>query len=153
MIGDSSIAAYQAKMSWLTADTGDGPGQERPIDQVSIWQAERHVACAQGLVHAERVANSLYRFQGDAGRLRISPHSEGQGVDDHVLGRNSYLRCPPDDLASNGDPLVSVLRNALIVHRQSDHRGSMLLCQRQHSLQALLLTIDRVDDGLALIDL
>ena len=130
----------------------DRHGQERGVQAVPVGQAEADVGRAAGGVDLQLLAQTADQMKGGAARGAERADRHDQRVDDDVLAADAVVGRVLDDLPGDLEAHVRVFRDAGLVVRDRDHRGAVLLDQRQHDLEPLLLAGHRVDQGLALVD-
>ena len=64
----------------------------------------------------------------------VSTHGQHQRVDDHILGRDAQLGSPFQDFSRDLQAHLRIGGDAIIIHRQTDHRCTVFLDDRQQRL-------------------
>ena len=129
-----------------------GHSEEILVHQGPGGQAEGDVGHPQ---HGFQPQLLLHPAQGSQrlGRpLLLGGDGEGQAVDVHILPPDAQGQRPLQDTAGHLHPGLRALGDAALVQGQAHHRRTVLFHQGQDGRQALLLPVDRVDNGLAAVD-
>src|SRR5208283_820050 len=130
----------------------DGDRQERGGDRVPVRHAEAHVRGPQRHVHPELALDQGNRLERPGRVQGVRADRHGQRVDDDVLDSDLVLLGGDvDELADQLEPPGRLLGDLLLVVRQADHGGPVLLDQGQDRVQPLVLGGYRVDQRLALV--
>ena len=130
----------------------DRHGEEGGVEGVPVGQAEADVGGAAGGVDLELLAQPPDQAERRAAGLAERADRHDQRIDHDVGARDAVVGGALDDLLRDLEAHVRVLGDAGLVVRDRDHRGAVLLDQRQHRLEPLVLAGHRVDQRLALVD-
>ena len=84
--------------------------------------------------------------------LLLGAGGQGQAVDVDILVRDTDGIGSLDDTLCDGKAPLGCGGNTVLVQRQADDGGTVLFAQRQNFIQCALLTVDRVDDRLAVVN-
>ena len=127
-------------------------GEEDPVEHLAAGQSEGDVGDPQGGVAAQFPPDALQGLQGDLPRLRGGGDGHGQGVEDQVLPGNAVFGGLLHDAPGDGHPSLGVPGNPLLVQGQGHHHAAILAHQGEDRLHDLLLAVDGVDHGLAVVE-
>ena len=133
-----------------------GPRQENAVQRGAgrRAEAERHVAHAEARVDARQVLlDEADALDGGGARVTVLVLSRGKGegerIEDEALGGQPVLiHHDVVDLPGNGELGLGGLGHAVLIDRQRDHGGTVLLHDGHHALDALatVLHVDGVHD-------
>ena len=97
------------------------------------------------------VPNQGQGLQGHFRGVRRGADRHGQGVGDDVLPADAVLRRPGEDPLRDGQAALRRLRDTALVQGQGHHHAAVLPGQGKYRRHALLLAVDRVQHGLAVV--
>jgi hypothetical protein len=127
---------------------------EGAIQERTVRQTEADVAEAAGGADGQAILDQLEGLHGDLRSRGIGRDRQDERVDPHVFGRQADAGAQVVQLLGHGEPVLGGRRDALFAEAERDDRALVLLDERQGSVDARLLTADRVDerDLAALVD-
>ena len=136
----------------LVSPAYDASGEEGGAERVPARQPERDVRRAERHVQPELVADEADRLERRHDGLRIGADGHRERVDDDVLERDLLASVDGvDEPLADLEPLLRRLGDPGLVVDEADDRRAVLLHERQHALEPLLLAGDRVDERLPLV--
>ena len=106
----------------------------------------------QEVLTLSSVAQPVHQAHDLHARLVDGADRHHQRIDHDVAGRDAVIHRALDDLLRHREAHVGILGDAGLIVRDRDHRGAVLLDQRQHHFQPLLLAGHRIHQRLALVD-
>ena len=103
-------------------------------------------------MHAQFVAQPPKRLQGHGGSARLGTDCQRQRVHHQVLFFNSIFRRLGNDFFCDGDSSPGRVRDAVLVEQECHHYSPVLSNKREHAVHRLLLSADRIDHCLPVIN-
>ena len=126
--------------------------KERRIDMLSHGKAKGNVGYAQHGFSSQLLPDPFYGLQGGHGPVLIRAHSHAQGIHQDILLLNTVGGRRLVNLFRHCKPSGRRFRDPVFIQAQGHHHASVLPHQREHRLHDLLLSVDRVDHRLSVID-
>src|SRR5712671_278527 len=129
-----------------------GHRQKRAVDAVAVRQPEADVRGTAGGIDLEFRAQFVHQAHDLHARLIDRADGHDQRIDDDVARRDAMVHRPLDDFLRHREAHVRIFGYPGLVVRYRDYRGAVLLDERQHGFQTLILAGHRIDQRLALVD-
>src|SRR5215472_8462501 len=138
-------------------DRGSEPGADRHAekgctDALARREAEAHVGGSAGGVHLQLVLQALQQVHHLTAGLVDGADRHDERVDYDIAIGDAVIGGALHDLPGHLEAHIGILGDPGLVVGDRYHRCAVLLHERQHRFQALLLAGDRVDERLALVD-
>ena len=128
-----------------------GGGEESGVDCLALGQSERDVADAQHRAHVVFALYAANRLEGAHRLFLLRADGQGETVDEDVLFGNVVFFGGGDDFASDAEPVLDGLGDAVLVHAQCDDCRAVLRRDGQNAVERVVVAADRVDNRLAVI--
>ena len=128
-----------------------GHGQEMGIHDLPSGQTEGNIGNAQDRMAAQLIPHPAQGLQRHQGGPAVRGYGHGQAIDHDVLPGHAVTVRGFINFPGDGDPSLRCRRNALFIQDQGHQDAAVFTDQGEDSFYALLLAVDGIDHGLAVI--